>query len=49
MLRKRGRGEGTLWENIACRLEGSLVVLEPLERRHEQGLFEAARDPRIWR
>src|SRR5215204_7156462 len=38
-----------MWENIACRLEGSLVVLEPLNRSHEQGLFEVARDPRIWR
>jgi RimJ/RimL family protein N-acetyltransferase len=38
-----------MWENVARRLEGSLVVLEPLELRHEQGLFEAARDPRIWR
>jgi N-acetyltransferase len=37
-----------MWENVARRLEGSLVVLEPLEPRHEQGLFEAARDPRIW-
>jgi RimJ/RimL family protein N-acetyltransferase len=37
-----------MWENIARRLEGSLVVLEPLEPRHEQGLFEAAQDPRIW-
>jgi len=38
-----------MWENIACRLEGSLVVLEPLEQSHAQGLFEAAKDPRIWR
>lgn len=38
-----------MWENVARRLEGSVVVLEPLELRHEQGLFEAARDPRIWR
>lgn len=37
-----------MWENVARRLEGSLVVLEPLEPRHEEGLFEAARDPRIW-
>lgn len=37
------------WENIACRLEGSLVVLEPLEARHEQGLYEAAQDSKIWR
>ena len=38
-----------MWENLARRLEGSLVVLEPLESRHEEGLFEAAQDPRIWR
>jgi N-acetyltransferase len=38
-----------MWENVACRLEGSRVVLEPLEARHEQGLFEVAKDPRIWR
>jgi N-acetyltransferase len=37
-----------MWENVALRLEGSLVVLEPLEPRHEEGLFEAARDPRLW-
>ncbi|HEX2183321.1 MAG TPA: GNAT family protein [Rubrobacteraceae bacterium] len=37
------------WENVARRLEGSLVVLEPLEPRHEEGLFEAAREPGIWR
>jgi RimJ/RimL family protein N-acetyltransferase len=38
-----------MWENVARRLEGSRVVLEPLEARHEQGLFEVAKDPRIWR
>ena len=38
-----------MWENLTRRLEGSLIVLEPLEPRHEQGLFEAAQDPRIWR
>ena len=38
-----------MWEKLARRLGGSLVVLEPLEPRHEQGLFEAAQDPRIWR
>jgi RimJ/RimL family protein N-acetyltransferase len=37
-----------MWENIARRLKGSLVALEPLEPHHEQGLFEAAQDPRIW-
>ena len=35
-------------ENLARRLEGSLVVLEPLQPRHERRLFEAAQDPRIW-
>ena len=38
-----------MWESIARRLEGSLVVLEPLQQSHEQGLFEAAGDPSIWR
>jgi RimJ/RimL family protein N-acetyltransferase len=38
-----------MWENIARRLEGSLVILEPLAARHEEGLFEAAQDPEIWR
>ncbi len=38
-----------MWENVARRLEGSLGVLEPLEPRHEQSLFQASRDPRIWR
>ena len=37
-----------MWENVARRLEGSLVVLEPLEPGHEEGLFQAAQDPRIW-
>jgi N-acetyltransferase len=37
-----------MWENVARRLEGTLVVLEPLEPRHEEGLFEAAREPGIW-
>ena len=37
-----------MWENVARRLEGSLVVLEPLQPHHEEGLFEAAGDPGIW-
>jgi N-acetyltransferase len=38
-----------VWENIAQRLEGRLVVLEPLEPRHEAGLWRAAAEPEIWR
>jgi RimJ/RimL family protein N-acetyltransferase len=34
---------------LARRLEGRRVVLEPLEPRHEEGLWAAAQDPRIWR
>ena len=30
-------------------LEGRLVRLEPLGRRHADGLWEASRDPRTWR
>lgn len=38
-----------MWENLACVLEGRIVRLEPLARRHERGLFEAAGDEGIWR
>jgi N-acetyltransferase len=33
---------------LARRLEGTRVVLEPLEPRHEEGLWLVAQDPRIW-
>jgi RimJ/RimL family protein N-acetyltransferase len=33
-----------MWEKIAARLTGKLVTLEPLERTHEDGLFQAAQD-----
>lgn len=33
-----------MWEGLAARLEGRLVVLEPLGPEHEDGLYEAARD-----
>ncbi|HUC34601.1 MAG TPA: GNAT family protein [Gaiellaceae bacterium] len=36
------------WERIAPRLEGELVVVEPLAPEHEEGLWNAANDPRIW-
>jgi RimJ/RimL family protein N-acetyltransferase len=38
-----------MWENLRSVLEGKVVRLEPLARRHEKGLFEAAGDARIWR
>jgi N-acetyltransferase len=38
-----------MWENLESVLEGRVVRLEPLARRHEQDLFEAAQDERIWR
>ena len=38
-----------MWENLTSVLEGKVVRLEPLARRHGEGLFEAARDRRIWR
>lgn len=37
-----------VWEGLARVLEGGIVRLEPLDRRHEEGLFEAAQDERIW-
>ncbi len=38
-----------MWKNLASVLEGKIVRLEPLARRHEKGLLEAAQDERIWR
>jgi N-acetyltransferase len=37
------------WERLSERLEGRLVVLEPLRWEHAEGLFAAADDPEIWR
>jgi RimJ/RimL family protein N-acetyltransferase len=36
------------WIGAAQRLEGRIVVLEPLAPAHEQGLRAAAADPEIW-
>ena len=38
-----------MWEGASTRLEGALVVLEPLRREHAAGLFAASRDPAVWR
>ena len=37
------------WERIAPRLEGEIVVVEPLAPEHEDGLWQAASDAKIWR
>jgi N-acetyltransferase len=37
------------WNGLAQRLEGKLIVLEPLVEGHEDELFAAAQDPAIWR
>jgi RimJ/RimL family protein N-acetyltransferase len=37
-----------MWDELTTRLEGRIVVLEPLEARHEDGLFAAAQHPEIW-
>jgi RimJ/RimL family protein N-acetyltransferase len=37
------------WNGLARRLEGRIVVLEPLAREHERGLYAAAQDAEIWR
>jgi N-acetyltransferase len=36
-------------ENLATRLEGELVVLEPLDPAHADDLWRAAQAPEIWR
>ena len=38
-----------MWTNPTPRLEGRLVVLEPLEARHEPQLAEVSDDAEIWR
>jgi N-acetyltransferase len=38
-----------MWDELTTRLEGQLVVLEPLQAHHEDGLFAAAQDPEIWK
>ncbi len=38
-----------MWDGLAARLEGRIVVLEPLSEEHEEGLFAAAGDLEIWR
>jgi len=38
-----------VWPDLTRRLEGELVVLEPLDARHERDLLEASGDPEIWR
>jgi N-acetyltransferase len=38
-----------VWEGLAARLEGEIVVLEPLRREHEEALRRAGADPEIWR
>jgi RimJ/RimL family protein N-acetyltransferase len=37
-----------MWDELTTRLEGRIVVLEPLEARHEDGLFAAAQHSEIW-
>jgi N-acetyltransferase len=37
------------WEGLAARLEGRLVVVEPLTRAHAEGLRLAAADVAVWR
>jgi RimJ/RimL family protein N-acetyltransferase len=39
----------SVWERASARLEGRIVVLEPLGREHADGLFAASRDPAVWR
>ena len=39
---------GTDMDNLTTRLEGSIVVLEPLGEEHAEELWEAAQAPEIW-
>jgi N-acetyltransferase len=37
-----------MWDQLTTRLNGQIVVLEPLAARHEEGLFVASQHPEIW-
>ena len=37
------------WNGLARRLEGRMIVLEPVVESHEEELFAAAQDPDVWR
>jgi RimJ/RimL family protein N-acetyltransferase len=37
-----------MWDELSTRLEGEIVVLEPLEARHEEGLLAASKHMEIW-
>jgi RimJ/RimL family protein N-acetyltransferase len=37
-----------MWNDLTARLEGQVVVLEPLAPHHEEGLFAAAQHSDIW-
>lgn len=41
--------EASTEEKVAVRLEGSLVVLEPIREAHAEGLWRAAQASEIWR
>ena len=38
-----------MWKNLTTVLDGEVVRLEPLQTRHEDGLFAAAGHPELWR
>jgi RimJ/RimL family protein N-acetyltransferase len=38
-----------MWESLGARHEGLIVVVEPLGPEHEDGLWQAAEDPKVWR
>lgn len=45
---KRRNGRIATVENLTARLEGSIVVLEPLRAEHGEELWAAAQAPEIW-
>ena len=38
-----------MWQELTQRLEGRLIVLEPMQEEHREALCAAASDPGIWR
>jgi N-acetyltransferase len=44
-----GRTRRLMWLELTERLEGGLIVLEPIRAEHEEALRGAAADPVVWR
>src|SRR5204862_8284144 len=48
-LRLPQEGPSLMWPELRERLEGRVIVLEPIDAKHEPAMRTAAADPVVWR